>query len=62
MSLGDTDVGVILPRPMWEAALSSLLMSASVSAMAIGASPSKKLKLCQIYDYIKERFPFYRVS
>ena len=37
-------------------------MSASVSAMAIGASPTKKLKLCQIYDYIKERFPFYRVS
>ena len=30
--------------------------------MAIGASPTKKLKLCQIYDYIKERFPFYRVS
>ena len=51
---------------MWEAALSSLLstclMSASVSAMAIGDSPTKKLKLCQIYDYIKERFPFYRVS
>ena len=51
---------------MWEAALSSLLstclMCASVSAMAIGDSPTKKLKLCQIYDYIKERFPFYRVS
>ena len=30
--------------------------------MAIGASPTKKLKLCQIYDYIKERFPFYRVG
>ena len=30
--------------------------------MAIGESPSKKLKLCQIYDWIKERFPYYRVS
>ena len=30
--------------------------------MAIGDSPGKKLKLCQIYDYIKERFPYYRVS
>ena len=31
-------------------------------AMAIGDSQEKKLKLCQIYDYIKERFPYYRVS
>ena len=30
--------------------------------MAIGESPGKKLKLCQIYDWIKERFPYYRVS
>ena len=30
--------------------------------MAIGESPAKKLKLCQIYDWIKEKFPYYRVS
>ena len=30
--------------------------------MAIGDSSGKKLKLCQIYDWIKERFPYYRVS
>jgi len=29
-------------------------------AMAIGDSPAKKLKLCQIYDWIKEKFPYYR--
>ena len=34
----------------------------SFAAMAIGDSPAKKLKLCQIYDWIKERFPYYRVS
>ena len=33
-----------------------------ISAMAIGDSPAKKLKLCQIYDWIKEKFPYYRVS
>ena len=30
--------------------------------MAIGDSSGKKLKLCQIYDWIKDRFPYYRVS
>ena len=40
----------------------SCLKLSSVAAMAIGDSPAKKLKLCQIYDWIKERFPYYRVS
>ena len=30
--------------------------------MAITESSGKKLKLCQIYDWIKDRFPYYRVS
>ena len=30
--------------------------------MAINDSSGKKLKLCQIYDWIKEKFPYYRVS
>ena len=28
--------------------------------MAIEESPEKKLKLCQIYDWIREKFPFYQ--
>ena len=30
--------------------------------MAIGESPDKKLKLCQIYDWIRDKFPYYQVS
>jgi len=29
-------------------------------AMAIGDSPDKKLKLCQIYDWIRDKFPYYQ--
>ena len=29
-------------------------------AMAIGDSPEKKLKLCQIYDWIRDKFPYYQ--
>ena len=28
--------------------------------MAIGESPDKKLKLCQIYDWIRDKFPYYQ--
>ena len=28
--------------------------------MAIEESPEKKLKLCQIYDWIREKFPYYQ--
>ena len=30
-------------------------------AMAINESTEKKLKLCQIYDWIKTNFPYYKV-
>ena len=30
--------------------------------MAINESTEKKLKLCQIYDWIKTNFPYYKVS
>ena len=30
--------------------------------MAIRESPDKKLKLCQIYDWIRDKFPYYQVS
>jgi hypothetical protein len=33
-----------------------------ITAMAINDSTEKKLKLCQIYDWIKSKFPYYRVS
>ena len=29
--------------------------------MAINESSEKKLKLCQIYDWIKSNFPYYKV-
>ena len=30
-------------------------------AMAINESGENKLKLCQIYDWIKAKFPYYQV-